>query len=413
MKHHIRLLSGAALALLLAQTVATPANAAAATIAAPVATEISTGVTVGGDAQFRFSEPDGSDPAVAYTWSVIGESQYTVDAVDGVATVPVFAVGQSNVLDVTARSADGQFSAGTRVVFGATNPPPAADQDLTGDGLPDLIADGGTTGLTSGMWQAAGQGTKGKVVTPAVNASPDGNGVGSSFDGAQIITGKFTGGPFEDYLAFYPALDQALIYKGFGAATTAHPEVVELSETGGAPTSDWDGNTATELVNAYDSSGNGTGFPDLMGVAGSAANGYGLFYYPNVGGPGANSMGQRLTATTPTGGTDWDSWRIASKLLPSGTAIVLWNQATGALYLWEGLTVDPGAGAAAYTQYKLATKWEKGADFTSLRLTDFNADGVPDLWAVKPAGTVTAYTISGLSAAGTAKIKAGSPQHLQ
>ena len=51
----------------------------------------------------------------------------------------------------------------------------------------------------------------------------------------------------------------------------------------------------------------------------------------------------------------------------------LWNQSTGALYLWQG---------------------------------------VPDLWAVTPDGIARAYLISHLSATGPAKIEPPKPQKL-
>jgi hypothetical protein len=57
------------------------------------------------------------------------------------------------------------------------------------------------------------------VETPAVNVGIDGNGVGTTFDGTQILIGKFTGGPFEDYLAYNPAYGYAVIYNGFGSST--------------------------------------------------------------------------------------------------------------------------------------------------------------------------------------------------
>jgi hypothetical protein len=165
-------------------------------------------------------------------------------------------------------------------------------------------------------------------------------------------------------------------------------------------------------VKAYDSSGNHGPIPDLMGVVGSPASGYGLYYYPDAFITGGYGTVDPLTTLTPAGGTDWNNWRLASKLLPSGTAVVLWNQSTGALYLWEGVTFDPNTSRLSYTQYHLAKRWLRGTDLSTLRLTDVNADGVPDLWAVAPGGTVTPYVVTDLSATGTAKIKAGARQHL-
>jgi hypothetical protein len=96
-----------------------------------------------------------------------------------------------------------------------TTTKPAADKDLNGDGIPDLLTVGGTPGLASGLWQATGvkdddrdRGT-GRVNTPAVDIGANGsgastNGSPSDFDGAQVITGTFTGSDVQDVLAYYP-----------------------------------------------------------------------------------------------------------------------------------------------------------------------------------------------------------------
>ena len=83
--------------------------------------------------------------------------------------------------------------------------------------------------------------------------------------------------------------------------------------------------------------------------------------------------------STPDGGSDWENWKLASKLLPSGTAVSLWSPSTGALYLWEGVTFDIDSGRLLYTQYRLLANFLTGATNTTLRLTDFDANGVPDL----------------------------------
>ncbi|MEU0550573.1 hypothetical protein [Micromonospora sp. NPDC005979] len=49
---------------------------------------------------------------------------------------------------------------------------------------------------------------------------------------------------------------------------------------------------------------------------------------------------------------------------------------------------------------------------SSLVAADMNADGVADLWAVFPDGSVPAYLISNLSVSKPAKIRAIQPQQL-
>jgi hypothetical protein len=93
----------------------------------------------------------------------------------------------------------------------------------------------------------------------------------------------------------------------------------------------------------------------------------------------------------------------------------LWNQSTGALYLWQGLTAHDngdGTGTFSYTQYLISSNWNKGKSLTTLEAADFNGDGVPDLWAVNSNGTVRAYIITDLSTTKHAKITAEGPQKL-
>lgn len=49
--------------------------------------------------------------------------------------------------------------------------------------------------------EASGKGTAGKVRVPALDLAPNGNGAGGTFAGTRLITGEFSGGLFEDYLA--------------------------------------------------------------------------------------------------------------------------------------------------------------------------------------------------------------------
>jgi hypothetical protein len=93
----------------------------------------------------------------------------------------------------------------------------------------------------------------------------------------------------------------------------------------------------------------------------------------------------------------------------------LWNESTGALYLWTGVNFTDngdGAGSISYTQYKISSDFNQGQPLSTLEAADFDGDGVPDLWAVTPSGIATAYIITDLSPAGTGNIIAGQPQKL-
>lgn len=306
------------------------------------------------------------------------------------------------------------------------------DKDLDGDGVPDLITVGGPgTGLGSGVWSAlgvksprTGVGT-GQVQTPAVNIGLRGNGVSGTsspadFDGAQVITGHFRGLPDQDFLVYYPGGTNpggAGIIRGAGDGTMLDPNL-SGNQYSIFPEQllDANGNSPLTLVNGYGADGVDNGYPDLIGVAGDATNGYRLTYHPCTFPMAGGYFGALdLTNPTPTGGTDWQNWRITSTEVGSGVALFLHNSTTGDLYLWTGVTLvdnGDGTGSLTHTQHRVAAKWNTGVAISTLWAADINADGTPDLWTVLPNGTYRAYLISGLSTKGKAKVTATSAQRL-
>jgi hypothetical protein len=109
------------------------------------------------------------------------------------------------------------------------------------------------------------------------------------------------------------------------------------------------------------------------------------------------------------------AWTIATLSDASGTGMFLWNQSTGALYLWQGVTAHDngdGTGTLSYTQYLISPHWNQGKSLSTLEAADLNGDGVPDLWAVTSDGIARAYIISDLSATGRAEIEPRLPQKL-
>ncbi|WP_328650769.1 hypothetical protein OG598_21415 [Micromonospora sp. NBC_00330] len=305
------------------------------------------------------------------------------------------------------------------------------DKDLNGDGVPDLVVVGGTAGLDSGVWAARGRvdattgvGT-GRVKVPAVNIGVHGNGVTGNasptdFDGAQVITGRFFGTANQDFLAYYPdgvSAGNGSFIAGAGDGTMVKPYGGSAQATLSSDLLvDEYGNVPIQLVNGYTADGADTGIADLMGIVGDSTNGYRLTYYPNIGAPSLYFPRLPLSNATPTGGSDWQNWTLASTELASGTALVLRNATTGDLYLWRGVTMTDngdGTGTLSYTQYRLASGWNTGVAISGLTAADLNADGVADLWAVFPDGTVRAYLISNLSATKPAKIRAIQAQQLR
>ncbi|MFF0470549.1 hypothetical protein ACFYPX_24325 [Micromonospora zamorensis] len=303
------------------------------------------------------------------------------------------------------------------------------DKDLNGDGVADLVAVGGPgTNLGSGVWSALGLKSRktgvgtGKVQTPATNIGLLGNGVtgnpsGADFDGAQVITGRFFGTERQDFLYYYPTGTAAGIggvLRGAGDGTMPSPYNNQVT-IGYESLLDANGNSPLQLTSAFQADGVDTGIPDLFGIAGDVTNGYRLGYHPNYYAAGLYWGVTDLTNPTPTGGTDWQNWTIASTETASGVALFLRNAATGHLYLWTGVTMvdnGDGTGTLTHTQYQVAGNWNTGVAISSLQAADINADGAPDLWTVLPNGTYRAYLISGLSSSGTATVTATRAQRL-
>jgi hypothetical protein len=414
---HLLVPAGVAVALAVGVAGVAAATSTPTVLLPPTVTAVSTTITEQSPAKFKFQAQAGSIVPTSYSYQLNAGPPVQVTATNGRATVTVFPTSFTDQLSVVSLTADGRSDA-TVLTFEAAIPPPSADQDVTGDGAPDLIAVGGTAGLPSGLWQGTGKGSRGQVKTPALNIGTNGifaDNNPAEYDGAQVITGAFTGGSFQDFLIYFPGGNDA----GGGAVLGGNNRGVVLSSLSGNETSissgmftDNFGDNPIQLVNGYDSTGGNFAEPDLMGISGDPTNGFDLTSYQSANGIGVYGLAVTLAVSTPTGGSDWQNWRLASKLLPSGMALLLWNPTTGALYLWEGVTVDQNTGAVSFTPYQLATSWLPGVALSTLQLTDVNADGVPDIWAVTPAGDVTAYIVSNLSATGPAKLKASPSQQL-
>jgi hypothetical protein len=118
---------------------------------------------------FTFTEPAGST-AVSFAYSINGAALVSVPAVNDSAQVNLEFTGSYDTLDVYAVAADGTMSAATTQIEQPVDDNVwAADDDVNGDGLPDLLTAGGAgTGLASGIWQALGTGG-GHLQTPATN----------------------------------------------------------------------------------------------------------------------------------------------------------------------------------------------------------------------------------------------------
>ena len=378
------------------------------------------GPDVGAVVGFTYALNIGSDLGIGRPILPIGP--------DGTATTPPLRSIQPGPNSITVQTVDhgGNISEPVIYSFDLAAQPIAADKDMNGDGLPDLLTVGGTPGLQSGLWLAAGKPKNsaaaeiGQLNGSAMNIGINGAGLGepsspSEFDGAQAITGQFYAQGFQDVLLYYPSGNFAgggVILHGSGDGS-ALPPTSNVAIFQGALT-DANGDNPLQLVNAY-ASIYGTGQPDLLATSGDPANGYYLDYYQDGFGPGTFFNTFAIHSPTPDGTADWNQWTLATLSYSGGVGIFLWNESTGALYLWTGVTFTDngdGTGSIAYTQYQLSSNWNTGQPLSTLEAADFNGDGVPDFWAVTPSGTAIAYLVSDLSASGSGKIIAGMPQKL-
>ncbi|SCL32396.1 hypothetical protein GA0074692_3304 [Micromonospora pallida] len=395
-----------------------PVQATETAPAAPIVTPPSGPTTIGVVAEFSVTKAGGASP-YAYRYQLNAGPPVQVPAnANGTATISVKPTRFTNTLTVYGLFAGGVFGESANITFNSNPAPIAPDADFTGDGVADLLTVGGTHTLPAGLWLATGGGTAG-VDPISTNIGIRGYGVGSNdpadFTGRQIITGRFFGESFQDILVYHPTGNNAggaTILRGTGDGSPLHPQLSGNQQPiDPGQLLDEYGNSPRQLVNAGDTRRLGGDCPDLMGISGDATNGHHLTYYPNWYAPGAYYLVIRTTALTPTGGTDWNNWTIATTQLSGGTAMFLWNRSTGALHLWTDLTFDEGTGQLTYTAYDLAANWNTNADI-DLRAADIDGNGTPDLWTVGGAALVTPWLVSNLTTAGSGTVTAQPAQTL-
>lgn len=220
---------------------------------------------VGSTVTFTFS-PAGVGTPTAYEYSLNDGKTKTVKAPSGTASIAiVIPERQTQTLQAWAVTADGSVSGGTLDEFIAKLSPPAADKDMTGDGVPDLLTVGTTdgSGLGPGLWLAAGKAgakaaAKGRVKTPAVDIGINGDdtstdGSPSDWTGAQVVTGQFMGGGFQDLLVYFPGGNDAgggLVLDGTGDGSALQPISNYSVGVPQGALSDINGDNPLQVVNA-------------------------------------------------------------------------------------------------------------------------------------------------------------------
>jgi len=388
---------------------------------------------IGATATFTV-EPNGSTTPTNYLYQLNGAAPISTTST----TITLKPTRRTDALTVTAQSAGGNLGTPGTCIFNAAAADPAADKDLTGDGIPDLLTVGGPgTSLASGIWAATGA-TSGQSSANPVDLGA--NGVSSDtqpsyFDGTQAITGRFTDNNVQDILDYSPTTGAGVILNSNGDGSIVQSQDSNNEEPiDSSQLDDAKGLSPLQLQNAYNadtsnSTSNAT-YPDLIGTAGNATTGYYLDYYESQNATGTwlsiDSNGDvghaRTIAHATPDGSDWSAWRIATAQIASSIDMILWKPSSGALYLWSALAVTDDANTltatlAYTTQYTLddgstaATQWNKNASLSTLQVADINDDTVPDIWTVDTTGATAATMITSLSTtpnSSTVKLVAGS-----
>ncbi|MGH3169731.1 MAG: hypothetical protein ACRDN0_28105, partial [Trebonia sp.] len=412
-----------------------------------IACDSLSGLTIGDPATVYVTSPDSTAATVpsSYSYSLNSGNPETVAAGTAspyAAALSVTPTSGFNVLSVTAIGPGGNLSQPATCDFAAAEPGPEADQDLTGDSIPDLLTVGTSTsgGVAPGLWLAAGEGSNGTfngtVNTAATDIAPNGpQGVGTpaSWDGYQAIVGQFLGAGDNAVQAYDPATG-AVLLAGEGNGTVNTGQGTNLTGTFDfQPYTDANGDTnpnpdsPLRLVDAYNVSGDNSSYPDEMGVVTDPTLGGFLAYYAANDGVGdfdASTGGAPyiLSNPTPDGTMDWSNWTITTAAAPAGAEtasgspvladMYLWNSQTGALYLWEltGLANEvtgvegvpgfiPGTNSTATLSYTQVTVdqgtstdagWNTGSTLNTLQATQVN--GGAGLIDVTSAGQVQSWT---------------------
>jgi hypothetical protein len=400
----------------------------------------------------------------SYVYQLNGGNPVTVPAGTSSpyeAKIAVTPARMTNVLTVTAVTSGVNVGQPYTCIFNGQSPPTAADQDLTGDGVPDLLTVGdGSTGTASGLWLAPGQGANGQfdgtVGTTPTDIAPYGaqgtDATGSTpspagWNGMKAITGQFLGPGFNAIEAYTPGSSThpgiyVIPTQGDGSAVTsvlasqgnnaqAAFDVTPFTDCGfdQAATPDY----PLQLANAYDVSGNTSGgIPDQIGAytdaslspfAGQGQSGF-LAYFQadseNSFDSSNGNLGVPYILTNPSpDGTDWSNWTVTTSAGAGGGATMfLWNSHTGALWMWQltGLTNATSGGCVSGTWLQpsatlagqpaeVDASWHTGA-LDTLQATTIS--GLPGLTDVTSAGKVESWTVQN----GTLTQVTGTPQQL-
>ena len=347
--------------------------------------------TVGTPATFHIApNPTGATPS-SYLYQLNGAAPHQTSQT----SFPITPTRGTDVITVVAQSAAGNIGDPAVCIVTAAAPATAADGDLTGDGIADLLTVGHQNTLPPGLWLARGQaGTghssgDGQILASAANIGTSGTGVdtqgtASDWNGSQAITGHFaTGAGFNDVLQYNPTTGAAHILFNSGDGSTLTP--ISGAEVNVAPDRFTDPDTgahAAQVANGGSlyNTANGypsTGFPDLI----LTLEGH-LFLEQSYAAPGDYAGWDNLTDlsdTNPTGTGDWTGWTITTSLIDGLPAMFAASPDGNSMYYYTPDDLENMAIGGSATPVNTNSGW---GETPVLQAADINTDGTPDLWSI-------------------------------
>jgi hypothetical protein len=288
----------------------------------------------------------------------------------------------TNTLYVYAIDAAKNPSPVTAVTFttlGLSTPDPSGD--LSGDGIPDFAAVGGSA--HAGLWLYKGTDAKGHVATAGVDIGAlgvkgDTNGTAADWTGATTDVADVDADGTQDILVRLPATGadgNVVFVPGRGDGSVLNPtaaQTVSLERIDGS-----NGNQIVDQVTAVPA--DPATLPDLYAVVGDT-----LYLYS------AHSIAGAYDSPEPLS-TGWTGHTISAARSAAGSVLLDRNDVSGQLDSWTIVPAADEAQGPTITRAALATTGFDKASTPIVSAADIDVDGRPDLWAVTKTGDLRAY----------------------
>lgn len=377
-----------------------------------------TGKTFRSPGSVTFTPGPGSSQPAGYRYQFNGGIGVNVTATSGSWTGNLTPprVGE-NVLTVQALSAAGTPSEVAHYVVKTaplTTPDPAGD--LNGDGKPDVLTVGGTSGTATGLWATPGTGN-GRLGTPfniGIRGHDITSGQPGDWTGTMATTGNFRGNGVQDILAITPT-GNTRIYHNPGDGTALTPDIngyvpINLTDPNWEPVTTFIQITAVGHL-PQDIYADAPA-PDLFAVVNSNGT-HQLWWFQHGPDTGIYDVAQILDPGAPTSGIDWSTKTITGTRDHGQAALLVRDKNTGQIDLHSTTcTVDCYhlnwfTEGSTKTIARPANTALTATNAPVIASNDVNNDTYPDLWAINPTGNASYgagaanHTIAAPTATGT------------